>query len=326
MKVKDIKIGAGLPAFGNTADRYVLSGYGEQYSIEQLFERAASVEGLAGVELCGNWHINEDNYHDVVEKLNAYNLEVPIIVPDLWTQGKWKKGTFSSIDPKIREEAVKEVKLCMDIAALAGANMVDIWLGQDGFDYWFAEDYVESWKRIVECVSECCEYRTDVIVAHEYKRKEPRTHLYVDSCAKVKCLMAETGNKNQGIIIDTGHAQAAGEGVAEVITFSGSDLCHLHMNDNYTHWDDDMIFASVHTIEAIEMLYWLDKIEYKGWYSLDIFPYREDEVEAVRESIAWIHGLRALIDHLGENRIEEVIATRSATNMSKMIREAVCSF
>jgi len=321
----NVKFGACLPAFGNTADRYCLSGYGEKYTLGQLFERAASVKDIEGVELVGNWHVTEDNYKDVVAKLTDYGLKVPLITPDLWTQGKWKKGTFSSTDPKIRAEAVKEVKLSMDIAALTGANMVDVWLGQDGFDYWFSENYSESWKRIVDCVSECCEYRSDVVVAHEYKRKEPRTHLFVDSCAKVKCLMAQSGYGNQGILIDTGHSQAAGEGVAEAISFAGKDLCYIHINDNYTHWDDDMFFGSIHTVEAIEILYWLDKIGYEGWYTLDVFPYRENELEAVRESIAWVKGLRALIDYMGESRIEEVIASREATTMSKLIREAICS-
>ena len=323
MKTK-VKFGACLPAFGNTADRYCLSGYGEKYTLEQIFERAASVEDIEGVELVGNWHVNRDNYIQVTDKLKSMGLKVPLLTPDLWTQSKWGKGSFSSKDPKIRHEAVEEVKLCMDIASLTGANMVDVWLGQDGFDYWLTEDYQESWKRIVDCVNECCDYKKDVVVAHEYKRKEPRSHLFVDSCAKVKCLMAESGRPNQGILIDTGHAQAAGEGVAEAIAFAGKDLCYIHINDNHKFWDDDMMFASIHTIEAIEILYWLDKIGYEGWYTLDVFPYREDEIAAVRESIAWVKGLRDLIDYMGESKIQEVIATREATNVSRLIREAIC--
>lgn len=324
MKTK-IKFAACLPAFGNTADRYCLSGYGKKYDLKQLLKHAASVEDIEGVELVGNWHVNEKNYKEVTSMLDGMGLKVPLVTPDLWTQGKWGKGSYSSMDPAIREAAMDETRLSMDIAAMVGANMVDIWLGQDGFDYWFSENYTDSWKRIVECVRACAAHNPDVVLAHEYKRKEPRTHLFVDSAAKVKCLMAEVGAPNQGIMIDTGHAQAAGEGVAEAIAFSGKDLCYIHINDNYTFWDDDMMFGSVHTIEALEILYWLDRVGYEGWYTLDIFPYREDELAAVRESIAWVKGLRELIDYMGADKIEAVIESREATNMSRLIREAVCS-
>ena len=50
----------------------------------------------------------------------------------------------------------------------------------------------------------------------------------------------------------------------------------MHFNDNYRLWDDDMIVGSVHTIEYLELLYWLDRIGYDGYLSMDQYPYREE--------------------------------------------------
>ena len=73
----------------------------------------------------------------------------------------------------------------------------------------------------------------------------------------------------------------------------GNRLIHLHLNDNYRYWDDDMIPGSVHTLEWVEFFYWLDRTGYDGWYSLDIFAFREkDKIAVARESLAWLETLR----------------------------------
>jgi len=34
--------------------------------------------------------------------------------------------------------------------------------------------------------------------------------------------------------------------------------------------------------------YWLKKLNYNGWYSLDLYPYRDDATEACNASIEFI--------------------------------------
>jgi hypothetical protein len=51
----------------------------------------------------------------------------------------------------------------------------------------------------------------------------------------------------------------AGENVAEaavMLSMYGDKLFHLHFNDNYRFWDDDMIVGSVHFVEYVELLFW----------------------------------------------------------------------
>ena len=94
-------------------------------------------------------------------------------------------------------------------------------------------------------------------------------------------------------MIDVGHSLMAYENVAEsaaLLHYFGNKLMYMHFNDNWRLWDDDMTVGSVHTIEMLELLYWLDRLNYTGWYALDIFPYRENGIRAASESI---HGSRA---------------------------------
>jgi len=324
--MKEIKFGACLPTFASCADRYCLSGYGPQRSLDEMFQRASRVKDLKGVELVGNWHLNEDNFDYIKETLAKYNLEVPMMVPDLWTQAKWGKGSFASNDKKVREDAVKEVKKVMDMAADVGCDKVDVWLGQDGFDYAFQANYIEDWNNIVECTRECAKHRKDIKVCIEYKLKEPRTHCYIDSAAKALLLINEIQMDNVGILLDMGHSKAALENPSEaaaLISRYKDKLFYIHLNDNYSFWDDDMMFSSVNITEAMEFMFWLDEIGYDDYYTLDIFPYREDGIRAAVESIEWIKGLKKLIEKIGKGKIREVIAKGDSTESVRMIREAV---
>ena len=97
----------------------------------------------------------------------------------------------------------------------------------------------------------------------------------------------------------------------------------MHFNDNYRLWDDDMIVGSVHTIEYLELLYWLDRTGYDGYLSMDQYPYREDTERAISESIQWLKAFRTIINRAGIDMITDVIRRGDATEASAMLREAM---
>jgi hypothetical protein len=84
-----------------------------------------------------------------------------------------------------------------------------------------------------------------------------------------------------------------------------------------------MTVASIHTIETLELLFWLDRVNYTGWYALDIFPYRENGIRAASESIRWIQGLHCVLDRIGRDRFEAVVANGDAMDVSALLREAL---
>jgi sugar phosphate isomerase/epimerase len=143
---------------------------------------------------------------------------------------------------------------------------------------------------------------------------------------KTLLLIEKVNKPNVGAMIDVGHSLMAYENVAEsaaLLQYFGNKLFYMHFNDNWRLWDDDMTVGSVHTIEMLELLYWLDRMNYTGWYALDIFPYRENGLRAASESIRWIQGLQGLVDRIGRERIAQVIASGDAMSASEMIREAM---
>lgn len=315
--------GACLPTFGSCADRYCLSGYGEPKTMEEMLDRSTQVPGLDGLELVGNWHVNDDNVRTVTKMLSDRGKKISMLVPDLWTQAKWGRGSLAAPDAQTRRAGIDEVKKVMDWAAELGCPFVDVWPGQDGFDYPFQADYPEAWKWLREGLVECAAHNKQVRVLVEYKPREPRNRCFVDSAAKVLLLLQ--GLDDIGVLLDVGHSLQGAENVAEAAALLASygKLDYLHLNDNYGDWDNDMMVGAVHLVHYLELVYWLKRVNYQGWLTLDIFPYREDGIQAAIQCKEWMEGFFATVDRMGMDAIGAAIREADATKSTALVRQAL---
>ena len=309
---------------GACCDRFLSTGYSAPFTVDQMFDRVAGISHVKGVELVANWHISRDNMLQIRDHLARTGLELVSVIPDHFGQEKWGKGAFTSKNPVIRKEAISHSKEMMDIAAELGCKLVSLWPGQDGYDYYFQADYIEERGWFEEGLKECCKHRKDVKVAVEYKIKEPRNRSYPSNVYATLLMIREAGEENCGITIDFGHALVAYENVAEsvaVLKKYGDKLFHMHMNDNYGYWDDDMIAGSIHTIQYMELMYWLKRTGYKGWISMDQYPYREDGQKAVNESIQWMVAFENIVDRMDQEEVANAIKSGDAVISGRMIRK-----
>lgn len=322
--MEQLKYSVILSSLGGCTDRFLTSGYGRKYSVEELFERAGGIKGIKGVELVSNWHINTDTQNEVKTFLKKHKLELVSIIPDHFGKDKWGAGAFSSKDAGIRREAVDITKELMDVAVNLNCDLINLWPGQDGYDYMFTADYIKERSWLEEGIAECCAYNEEVRVAIEYKIKEPRVRSYPSNVATTLLMVKEIGANNCGVTIDYGHAYVAYENAAESVAMLkkyGNKLYHVHINDNLSLWDDDMIAGSVHTIPFIEFLFWLKRTQYKGYISMDQYPYREDGKCAVEESIRWLTALNKVMERIPENEIDKLFISGNATDASRMLRK-----
>ena len=143
-----LRFSANINTFNACADRYVLSGYGERLTTDQLIAAATRVPALTGVELVGMWHVNDGNVEQIGRQVRDAGFDVTCVTPDIWASGKWGWGSFAANDPQIRRDAIHEVKKSMEWAKQLDCEVVDLWFGQDGYDYPFQADYLAAWDRI----------------------------------------------------------------------------------------------------------------------------------------------------------------------------------
>ena len=319
-----MKLAAILSNFGNRADRFLVSGYGTDRSLEQLFDSAVEVPELEGVELVGTWHLTPETLEEVRQHLARTGLAPVSVIPNLFGTAGFGKGSLSAHDSGVRREAVDEVKQMVGLARAIGCPCVCIWPGQDGYDYPFQADYARSFEWLVEGLQECADYAPDLRFALEYKIKEPRTRSFVSTVDRTLVLIHAVGRENVGATLDYGHALQAYENPAEsasLLKLSGQKLFHVHLNDNYRLWDDDLIFGLIHPVEAFEFIYWLRRTGYDGWCSFDQYPYREDPVRAIAEGARWFRSLEALLDGASAEEIDSILESGDATAASAFFRE-----
>ena len=242
----------------------------------------------------------------------------------LVTDSFWK-GSYSSKDAKIRREAIQYTAKMCDIARELDCPLMNLWPGQDGYDYLLSADYETEISWLCESITELASSNQDLRFSLEYKRKEPRTHSYIARTGDTLLLAQETGCSNVGITIDTGHAFLGGEVVGEAIVLAkraGNRLFHMHFNDNHTTTDDDMIVGTVHSICYIEMIYWLRRCGYTGWMSMDQYPYREDAANAIGESILWLEQFAAIVDQSADE-ITDLLRNQDPIATSRFLRKVL---
>lgn len=297
------RYGVGVWAFGNLGDRFLLDGYRPDAasSLDEIFRQATAIEGLDGLEFNVPIHTTIRNVDILRALLGGGGLSCLALGVEVTADPKWRYGSLSSSDAAVRSEAIAIHKEALDVAAELQTPVVNSWLGQDGHDVAFQQDYMEAWSRLVEAYREIGAHRQDVRLAIEYKPREPRVRSLVPNVGMALLAAQETGLENVGVTIDVGHAFHAGENIAQAAVHAArrGRLFHVHMNDNGRGWDDDLPVGTIHTIEFLELLAWLRRVEYRGPLSLDIFPYREKPAEAIAYSIHVLKGLEKVLDGLG---------------------------
>jgi len=314
-----------LIPFGPTSDRFCPTGYRPQMSTREKILAAKRIEGLDGVELHYPSMFEDMSPAETKAFLDEVGLECSIVSPVMASNPNWKFGSLSNPDPGIRRESIRQVTEAMDVSVTLGANQLNLWLGADGFDYPFQVDYRALWKNLVESIAICAEHNPAVRLCVEPKLKQPRSHSLLGTTSKVMLLINDVNLDNVGCLFDTGHALFSFENLGEqaVLLLEKGKLFHLHFNDNYGDWDWDMIVGSVHYIEFVELLFWLQEIGYDGWYSLDQFPQRENPVQALALSIKTVKQMERLLSRLDQATLTEAISRHDYLPIHTTLLEAL---
>ena len=313
-----------LGNLGNTRDRFC-SGYKDNPDSFTMLQRAAKIPHVSGIELVGTWDIRPDNAKQMKKTLADLGLKCVSITRDLFADKRFGKGSYSAGDPKVRRYALVYTRQMCDIAGELNCETLNIWPGQDGYDYLLCADYERERAWLCAAIAKLAREYPKLRFALEYKPKEPRTHSYLARMADTLLLAQETGRPNVGVTIDTGHAFVGGENVGEAIVLAkraGQKLFHMHFNDNHGMWDDDMIVGTVHSVCYVEMLYWLDRCGYKGWLSMDQYPYREEAAGAIGESILWLRQFDAILQK-HRAKIDALVAGNDAVATSRFLRQVL---
>jgi sugar phosphate isomerase/epimerase len=320
-----------LGNLGNTKDRFC-GGYKQSPPTQVMLRQAAAIPYVEGIELVGTWDVTPENAGEVNKVLQDLGKSCVSIIPDLFADKRYWKGSYSSPEAAVRQHSIDYTKRMCEVAEMMGCPLLNIWPGQDGHDYLLTANFQQQRDWFRDGIAECAQSFPELRLALEYKPKEPRCRSYIATMADTLLMCLETGRPNVGVCIDTGHAYVAQENVGEAIVLASragggyedtaGRLFHMHFNDNHGMWDDDMIVGSIHSTTYIETLYWLGRCGYDGWISMDQYPYREDAAGAIGESIEWLRRYSALVE-ANRGRIDQLVDSYDAVATSRFLRETI---
>jgi len=318
-----IKIGSGLVPFSRVVDRFLPDGYRDGLPFEEQLRQASQVAGLDAIALDYPAQFNDPALMGAL--LDEYGLTLCVLEIGIYCNRKWKNGSLSSTDPRLRKQAVDLVKWGLDVAAEMDVAQVLLWPGQDGFEYPFQANYDLAWGYLVEGIGEAAQHRPDVKIGIEYKSKEPRAHCYIDSAAKTLLLCEDIGLTNVGVTVDLGHALYAGENPAEAVALCAKHdrLFQIHINDNYGDWDWDMLVGQVNFWRTLEFFYWLKLVEFDDFYIMDFFPYREDGRAALAQCIRNTRRFADLAARLDERVLDQMQETGDPVTISELLWQEI---
>lgn len=317
----NLKFSVGYWVYGPMPDRFLSSGYKENLNLEKRLEQIAKTQGLSGVEIPFGQLLKIDDIEKIKQKIENFGLSISSLGANVTSDPKWALGSLSSPDKKIRREAIEIIKNVMDAAYYLNVDTVNLWMGQDGFDYPFEVNYSLIWKYLVDGLTKCASYRPDVRLSVEYKKMEPRVHLITNSAAKALLLVKEVNKPNLGITLDFGHALLGGENPSESVLLLSKfkRLFHLHLNDNSGDWDWDMAVGLNNWWLLIEFCYWLIELNYNGWLVLDLFPYRNKAEKICATSIKSFKRAWAIAKSLDRALVKESFKKHSSLEVFNLL-------
>jgi xylose isomerase len=337
MTIKRVKNSVGIWAFGANATRFMPGGYHPETFREDMPSKVRRVvDGLGdlidGYEFHYPSEVSEDNLDVIVEALGDADLYA--VALGLFSMPKYALGSFINPDPKLRREAVDTAKRGVDVAAQAGAKFI-IWPGGEGYNYPFQIPYGQVWQSFIGAIAEIVDYAhgKGVTVLLEHKNSEPAMKILMRNIGMTLHVIhkvAEAGVPTDllKVNMDWQHLIMNGETLAEYAALLSNEglLGHHHGNSGWGTFDDDNMTGATCFMETLELAVELRRAGYGRdgeRIGFDLFPYTEDQIEAVRQNVYQWEFIDSIAARIDDNALAEAQAQHDAVAAYKTVYQAM---
>lgn len=287
--------------------------------IFKILDKLSKIEGLTHIDLNYPEHFENITWEEIHNKMKEVGLKLNGIA--LRFRDEFINGELGNSDEKLANKAKKLCFEAMDICKKMNGEVITIWLGYDGFDYCFQQDYMKTWKKIKNSLKEICDVEKHIKVSIEYKPFEPRTFSMIPTVESTLLMVNEVGKDNIGVTLDYCHMLMKNENPAYGLALVADHrrLYGIHMNDGFGLQDDGLMVGSVTLIQTLEFIYYLKKYKYDGVIYFDTFPKREGDVKECEYNIKMFNKLCKYIDSYGIEAIDSLVSKNSGFSAMDML-------
>ena len=290
---------------GKISDRF--HEYQSARDLRQRLELAKQVTAADGIEIV--YPSEFANLAEAIKIIRDSGLALSAVNLNVKSEKRWQTGSFTSPQPDIRRQAVQEMKTAMDLAVELGTHMISCCPLIDGHNYSFEVDYLRQWGWLEEGIAEAAKHRRDVRISLEYKLNESRNYNVLSDMGRTLYLCERIGQPHVGVTMDVGHALVVKETPAEALSLAAlaNKLFYVHFNDNAREWDWDMLPGSVNVWDLVEVMFYLRRLHWDGWFSYDVIVRDGDVAEGMQVSIEIVKLAEQLVDKIGMDKLEGML-------------------
>lgn len=308
-----VKNSVGIWAFGANATRFMPGGYHHEVASEDMPTKVRRVvDGLGnlvdGFEFHYPGEVDEANLDRIVAALGEHDLYA--VALGLFSDPRYALGSFVNPDKQLRKESLAIAKRGVSLAAAVGAKFI-IWPGGEGYNYPFQVLYGEVWQQLISAIAEIVAWAGElgVLVLLEHKNSEPAMKILMRDIGMTMYVVNKVKEEgvptdNLKINMDWQHLIMNGEPLAEYAALLAREglLGHQHANSGWGSFDDDNMVGTSFFFQTLALAVELRRVHYGNRgerIGFDLFPYTEDQIQAVRRSIyqwEFIDSIAAKID------------------------------
>jgi xylose isomerase len=330
-----VKTSLGIWALGGMVTRFVPVGYQPEHGRETTAEKVRrAVEGLGDLVDDYEFHypneLSEENLDEVREALGGHGIYC--IASGLHLDPRFGRGGLVSPDEETRAEARRMTRAAADFAGGIGAHFI-IWPGIEGYNYPFQTPYRESWRWLIEGVAEaaerCAEHGIKLFLEH--KNSEPAMKIHMGNIGMtlhvIHKLRAQ-GIDNVQVNMDWQHLIMNGENLAEYAALLADEglLGHQHGNSGWGTFDDDNMVGATAFMETLELAVELRRAGYGDGgerLGLDLYPYTEDQVAAVKRSVVQWRFIDDVASRIDDAALREAQSRKDAVRAYELVYAAL---
>jgi xylose isomerase len=322
-----MKFASRLNSFASCPERRWKSPTYKPTALE-LIERASEVRGLSAIDLNFPDHFDSAKPKEIISFAGDRGLAINGIAMRYYSDPGFKLGAFTHPDSSVRQAAIDLTKDAMDVLGETDADILTIWLGQDGWEYPFQVDYETMWNAETEAIREVADHNPRIKVSIEYKPSEPRAFSLLSDLATTLLAIKQVDRPNLGVTLDFAHVLYAGESPAFVAAMiqRESQLLGIHLNDGYGRRDDGLMVGAVNMVQTLELLFQIIRKGFDGVIYFDTFPDVTglDPIQECENNIAMVNALWEVAKRLtNQTDLLEAIKRQDAVASQDRIRRAI---
>jgi xylose isomerase len=330
-----MKTSLGIWALGPMITRFVPGGYQPEHASDSTADKVRrAVDGLGDLMDDYEFHypqeLSRDNLDEVREALDGHGIYC--LATGLHLDPRFGRGGLSSPDDAVRTEALRLTFEAAELAGEIGANLI-LWPGIEGYNYPFQTPYAESWARLIDGIGQAAERcrESGALLFLEHKNSEPAMKIFmrnVGMALHIVHTLRARGIGNIKFNMDWQHLLMNDENLAEYAALLAAEdlLGHQHANSGWGTFDDDNMVGTTAFMETVELAVELRRAGYGSngeHLGFDLYPYTEDQVEAVRRSVLQWRFINAVAGRIDEAALREAQRRKDAVAAYELVYAAL---